>query len=683
MKLLRLGMLWAALLASTVMAQPRPMQLADLHQLQEVSEPRLSADGEWLAFVVASHNLQLDITQSRVWVMRYDGSGKRPLNEPATDRESQMAVQWAGSHELFYLSDRSGEGKQVWRQRFGEAAPQQVTHMVQGVGDYVVSPDGRRLALIAQDLAPSRTKGATEPPLVTERFQFVDGDSGVFLDARRQHLYVVDVAGGEPVLLTPGAHDESLPAWAPDGRSLAYVSKRGEDPDRHIDFNIFVVAAQAGATERQITTFAGGDLNPYWGSRPAWSPDGRRLAYLRGGDPQWLDYAPAQLAIVDLETLSVSEPARIDRYFYQPHWSADGKALLALREAAEVTHLVRIELATDALRELTSGQRFDKGFDISRDGRMVVLGNTATAPAEVFALEKELRPLSQVNDAWLADIKRPPLEEFVSAGVDGPEIHALLLKPPGYQAGQRVPLVVRLHGGPVDQFSHEFLFEWQWLAAQGFAVLGINPRGSSGRGLDFAKAIYADWGAKDVADVLAAVEHMVKLGIADPQRLLIGGHSYGSILTNYVIASDTRFKAATSSSGGSNSLALYGLDMYAREYEIELGTPWWNPEAYLRVSYPFLHADRITTPTLFLCGGDDFNVPCAGAQQMYQALRSLKVPTRFVRFPRQGHTLDVPSYLEFRLKSYLEWYQRFLPAPNVGGPKEIPVATGGTAQTAQ
>ena len=225
-----------------------------------------------------------------------------------------------------------------------------------------------------------------------------------------------------------------------------------------------------------------------------------------------------------------------------------------------------------------------------------------------------------------------------------------------------------LHGGPVSQFNHEFMADWQVLAARGYAVVAPNPRGSSGRGFEFAKAIFADWGNKDVADVLAAVDHVVALGVADPDRLAVGGHSYGGILTNYVIASTPRFKAATSSAGSSEFLGMYGHDMYIREYEFELGTPWKNQDLYLKLSYPFLHADRITTPTSFYCGQNDFNVPCHGAEQMYQALRSLGVPTQLVIYPGQNHTLTVPSYVRDRLARYLEWYDRYLqPGTAQGG----------------
>jgi dipeptidyl aminopeptidase/acylaminoacyl peptidase len=201
---------------------------------------------------------------------------------------------------------------------------------------------------------------------------------------------------------------------------------------------------------------------------------------------------------------------------------------------------------------------------------------------------------------------------------------------------------------------------WQIFASQGYAVVAANPRGSSGRGEAFAKAIWAEWGGKDAEDVLAAVDYAVKHGVADPDRLGVGGWSYGGILTNVVIAKDARFKAATSGASIGNALSGYGTDMYIREYELELGKPWKNLDVYLRNAYPLLHADRIRTPTLFLCGDRDFNVPLLNSEQMYQALRSLDIDTQLIIYPDQFHGLRRPSYLRDRMQRYVDWYAKYL-----------------------
>lgn len=634
---------------------------ADLARLVDVAEPALSPDGEYVAYSATTANLDADQRTSDLWRVRFDGSARVRLTH--TPEHSEWLPQWAPDGSgLAFLSDRGGEeaATQVWLLPANGGEARRLTDFPAGVEDFAWSPDGARLAIIARD--PERPAGTPKPknapPIVIDRYWFKEDGTG-YLGDRRQHLYVFEIASGKSELLTPGAHDEYLPAWSPDGKQIAYVTKRGGDPDRHLNWDIYLVEPRAGAVERPLTRFEGADLDPEWGSHPAWSPDSKRIAYLQGGADKDLYYAPYQLAVVDVATGTASVPAPIDRSFTKPRWSKDGRSVFALIEHSRVTHLSQVMLGTGRVTSLTGGPRFDVDFTVS-GGRIVVLGGDDHRPPELAAVERRrLRPLSDHN-AWLAEKRLAPVEDIRFRSADGTEIDGFLVKPVDYVAGRRYPTILRIHGGPVYQFSHEFMADWQSYAAAGYAVVATNPRGSSGRGFDFARAIYADWGNRDVQDVLAGVDHVVAMGVADPARLGVGGRSYGGILTNYVIASDARFKAATSGAGASNFMALYGHDMYTREYDIELGHPWANREVWDRLSYPFLHADRIATPTLFYCAEDDFNVPCAGSEQMYQALRTREVPTQLVIYPGENHGLTVPSYLRDRLERHVGWYDRWL-----------------------
>ena len=651
---------------------------SDMARLADLTEPDLSNDGQVLAYTVTTANLQEDKAQSDLWRVDYDGGNRRQLT--ATPDSNEWRPQWsADGKRLAFLSDRKGdkagkpgktgdadaekeeENTQVWLMSAQGTELRRLTGFADGVEDFVWSPDGTQLALIAMDpeFPPGTPKPKNPPPIVTDRYQFKE-DGADYLGARRKHLYLFDIASGKVEQLTSGAHDELLPAWSPDGKLIAYVTKRGIDPDRHLNFDLYAIEPRAGAKERQLTTFTGSDLDPYWETRPAWSPDSKRIAYLRSGEDKWIYYAPWQLAVVDLATGKETIPADIDRCFYKPRWSPDGKSLYALIEQSLVTRLSRIDLADGKVTDLTHGDRFDYDLDVSANGRLMVLGGDDHRPYEVSAVDADgLRALGKHNE-WLAEKRLADMEKIRFRNKEGTELEGVLVKPVGYEEGKRYPTLLRLHGGPVYQYSHEFMPDWQVYAAQGYAIVAVNPRGSSGRGFDFAKAIYADWGNKDVQDVLAGVDHVVQMGVADPERMGIGGWSYGSILTNAVIARDTRFKAAVSGAGASNMYAMFGHDQYIREYELELGTPWNDREQYDRASYPFLHADRIRTPTLFQCAEKDFNVPCLGAEQMYQALRSLNVPTQLVIYPGENHGLTVPSYLRDRLERNLAWYDEYL-----------------------
>jgi dipeptidyl aminopeptidase/acylaminoacyl peptidase len=666
-----MGLLGTALAIQGALGQDastRKLTLDDLYRIRDVGGPQISPDGGWVAYTVSVPDVARDRPDKDIWMTSWDGSRNLRLT---TSKSSEHTPLWSpNGRYLAFLSDRDDarEVDQVWLLDRAGGEAERITDLPGGVSEYAWSPDGRRLALIAGDPDPdsaavtSDTTQRTHHPIVIDRFQFKEDETG-YLDTRRDHLYLFDIAGRKAEILTQGVYNERTPAWSPDGRSVAFVSKRRDEFDRTDNWDLYVVEARSGASPRQLTTFEGPDMNPEWGSRPpAWSPDGKYLAYVQGGPLKLIYYAGQKLAVVPVS----GGPARVvtptlDRNVLSPSWSPDGGSILFLLEDDRVTSVARVPAAGGTVQALTKGRRFVSDFSTGPDGKIAVLASTPSTPAEVFAVEGgELRGLSRQNDRWLAGVRLALVEEISFKSRDGTPIAGFLVRPVGYQSGIRAPTVLRIHGGPVYQFSNEFDFDWQLLATEGFAVVAANPRGSSGRGEKFSTAIWADWGNKDGQDVLAAVDYAVARGIADPNRLGVGGWSYGGILTNQVIARDTRFKAAISGAGQSNALAGYGTDQYVREYEAELGTPWSNTAAWLRVSYPFFHAERIVTPTLFLCGDRDFNVPLLNSEQMYQALRSLGRETQLVIYPGEYHEIRKPSYRRDRLERYLDWYGRHL-----------------------
>jgi dipeptidyl aminopeptidase/acylaminoacyl peptidase len=668
------AVLLITLLGQTAWAQSpgkRKLTLDDVYRLREVSAPEISPDGGWVAYSVGVADTVKDRTTRDLWMTSWDG---RKTLRLTTSSSNEGTPRWSpDGHYLAFLSDRDDphEAQQVWLLNREGGEPERVTDLPGGVSQYSWAPDGKRLALIAGDPGPDSAATGSDSashrpsPIVIDRFQFKEDETG-YLGKQRDHLYVFDLATRKAELLTPGDYNEVAPSWSPDGRQIAFVSKRRAEFDRTDNWDLYVVEARSGAAPRQLTTFPGPDMDPDWGGRPpAWSPDGKSLAYVQGGPLKLIYYAGQKLATIP----SAGGPARIltptlDRNVLSPRWSADGSTVLFLLEDDRVTHLASVPAQGGAVRMLTKGRLQVSDYSPAPDGRIAVLMSTPTAPAEVYAVDNGgLRPLSRQNDSWIRGIELASTEEISFRSRDGTQINGFLVRPAGYQSGNRAPTILRIHGGPVYQFYNEFAFDWQLLAAEGFAVVAANPRGSSGRGEKFSTAIWADWGNKDSQDVLAAVDYAVAQGVADSSRLGVGGWSYGGILTNQVIARDRRFKAATSGAGQSNALAGYGTDQYVREYEAELGTPWANTEAWLRVSYPFFHADQIVTPTLFLCGDKDFNVPLLNSEQMYQALKSLGRDTELVIYPGEYHEIRRPSYERDRLQRYVDWYSRHLTPP--------------------
>jgi dipeptidyl aminopeptidase/acylaminoacyl peptidase len=655
--------------SSAPLSAQRPFAPADAARIQEVSAPALSPDGEWIAYEVKSSDVDKDTRQSDVWMTRWDGS--RTVRLTHTAEASETKPKWSPDGRwLAFLSTRgdTNQAAQLWLlDRLGGEA-ERLTSLHGGVSDFVWGPDGLRLALTVKDAEPADSVATADTtkkrpkPIVVDRFWFKQDYEG-YLGERREHLWLLDLGTRRVAQLTGGPYDDQLPAWSPDGQTIAFASKRGPDPDRSDDWNIYAVDPVPGAEPRRLTAYEGNDGDVTWESRPAWSPDSRRLAYLRAGPLKLIYYAAQKLAIVGAEgTGERLVLPRLDQWVSQPQWSLDGSSIYFLLEQDRAYHLARVPAAGGEIESVVTGKRVVSAFSVGRDGRIAVVASSPDAPPEVFAVDRGsgLRQLSRHNGDWLAEVALGTTEEITFRSRDGTTIHGLMVKPPGYLSGRRYPTILRIHGGPVAQFQHEFDEQIQTLAGQGYVVLAANPRGSSGRGEAFSTAIYADWGNKDAQDVLAAVDWALAQGIADPDRLGVGGWSYGGILTNYVIAQDRRFKAATSGAGISNILAGYGTDQYVREYEAELGQPWENTKAWLKLSFPFLKADRIVTPTLFLCGEKDFNVPLLNSEQMYQALRSLGRETMLVIYPGEYHEIDRPSFVRDRLERYVAWYGRFL-----------------------
>jgi dipeptidyl aminopeptidase/acylaminoacyl peptidase len=648
-------------------AAPRAFDVDDIARLRDVSDPHVSPDGAWVVYAVRSIDTKKDKHETHIWMTSFDGKTTVPLTARAGESESDPRFSPDGRYVSF-LSGRSDddENDQVWLLDRAGGEARKLTDFKGGVADYAWSPDGKRLALIVADTDKDAPSGddkekKTPKPIVVDRFAFMLDKDG-YQTTLRDHLFVFDVASGKADQLVSGDYYETMPSWSPDSSRIAFVSKRHAEFDRDDNWDIFVIDAHKGAAPRPLTTNPGADNPPddgLSGSPPVWSPDGKWIAYRLGGDPKLIEYATKHLAVIPSDGGAPRVlTAALDRNVDAPQWSADGKSLLFLVEDDRTSWLGSIAATGGAITRVAGARDAIDAFDTAQGHTALALSNPL-APTEIYAFDgKPTRQLSHQND-FLKDVRLATTAETSFKSKDGTEVHGFAMLPPG-GGTTRLPTILRIHGGPQSQFALDFNPEWQILAGHGYAVIAANPRGSTGRGEKYAAGIYAAWGSVDVQDELACADDAVARGVADPARLGIGGWSYGGMLTNYVIASDTRFKAATSGASIANILAGYGSDEYAHDYETELGLPWKATAVWERISYPFLHADRIVTPTLFLGGDKDMNVPLHNGEQMYQALRSMGVDTRLIIYPGQYHGLTVPSYLRDREQRYLDWYDAHL-----------------------
>lgn len=665
MKTIRLALALAVLVVSPVAAQEpkRPLRVDDIFNIREVRDPQRSPDGRWVAYTVTTAVKDTDKNNTDVWMVSWDGTEHIQITSTP---DGESSPRWSPDNKyLSFVSSRQGaKSGQVWllNRAGGEAV--KVTDIKGGVSDHVWSPDSQRLALIVNDPDPADKDAdekaddkKTPKPIVIDRYRF-KADRDGFLRGERSHLYLFDIEARKAEILTPGAFEESSPAWSPDGRQIAFVRLHGEaDVDKMPNSDIFVVEARAGAQPRRLTTSTADE-----GGRLAWSPDGRQIAYVLGDEVKYSAYDQAKLAVIpaaggDSRVLTTT----LDRPVSSGIWSTDGSALFVTITDDRAQHVGRVAARGGAVDRLIDGRRVITSLSSGPDGQFAVLASTATDLPEVFAFENgTLRKLSKQNDEWITAVALGTTEDVTSTSKDGTIVNSILVKPAGFDPSKKYPLLLRIHGGPNGQDQHAFNFEREIFAAHGYAVLAVNYRGSNGRGNAYQKAIFADWGNLEVVDLLGAMDAIQKQPWVDGSKLGIGGWSYGGILTNYTIAQDGRFKAAVSGAGSSNQLSMYGSDMYITQYEQEIGPPWKAQDVWIRISYPFFHADRITTPTLFLVGQNDFNVPLAGSEQMYQALRSLGVDTQLVIYPNQFHGITIPSYRIDRMQRYLDWYAKYL-----------------------
>jgi len=669
--LVSICLLYRAVPLSAQAPAKRPLAIDDVYRIQEVGGPQVSPDGKWIVYTVTGMDREADKLRSAIWMVNWEGTQDLRLTYGP---DSDSTPRWSpDGRYLAFLSARPAEGKaQVWLldRRGGEA--NQLTNVKGDISGYEWSPDGKRLVLVMQasEESPGGTgdaKAKTPKPIVIDRFLFKRDIEGYLTASCRTHLYLFDVAGRKLEALTGDKdYDESDPSWSPDGSKLAFVSNHDQEPDLSGTSDIFIVEARPGAKPQKLLT-----INSAGGQRLVWSRDGRTLAFSRGLELKYQGYNQDRLAVVPV---AGGEPrdltAGLDRSVSKAQFTADGASLAFIVEDDRRAYLSRVAVNGGNVERMTDGGAVLSDH-VSRGGRTVVAAATDSSATEIYALDNgNLRRLTGHNDALLGEVRLGAVEDISFRSKDGTEIHGLMVKPPSYEAGKAYPTLVWIHGGPCMQDDHALLFdtyplqlERQIFAAHGYAVLAINYRGSSGRGAEFAKSIFGDWGNREVVDLLAGVDDAVRKGIADPARLGIGGWSYGGISTDYTIASDARFKAAISGAGSALQLSMYGSDEYIRQYRIELGPPWRDRDLWLKVSYPFFHADRIRTPTLFMGGEKDFNVPIIGGEQMYQALKALGVPTQLVIYPGQYHILTRPSYIHDRLERFLAWYDKYLKSP--------------------
>ena len=654
-----------ALQAQAAGTEPGHLTIGHYFELDSVSDPQLSPEGDWIAYSVTTQNLDDDSWSSQVWAV--PASGGEPV--PMTGKEAYASYaprpRWSPDGKyLAFLSPREGDINQVWSlpRRGGEAV--KLTDTAQTVMAFEWSPDSKRLLLLLQD--PTAAEKArkeqgdeyeekTQPPWVIDRIQFKTDYVG-YLDRRRTHIYLLDIGSKELTQLTSGDYDDSEPAWSPDGKQIVFTSNRTEEPDLNYNTDIWVVSSDPGQAPRdpvRVTDTPGADASP------AWSPDGKYITHTSMTRPEVIDYAFAHLAVSPAkggETRILTE--ELDRQAFYPKFSPDGKHIWFVLEDSGELALVRIGPDGGEIERLVQGANVVSTFGFGRGGEIAAMVSRPHLPPEVFLYKDgKLAQRTFTHKELLDGLTLGEVEKVQFNSRDGTPIEGFIIKPPGFVEGKRYPTILNIHGGPQSQYDYGFQYEAQLYAANGYLVVQPNPRGSTGYGQEFCLGIWQDWGGHDYEDVMAAVDDAIERGWADPDRLGVVGWSYGGMLVDHVITKTDRFKAAVTGASEVLYVVNYGHDMYQRWWENELGLPW-EPEArarYERIS-PFNRLDRVVTPTLIMGGEEDWNVPIINSEQLYLALKRLGVDTQLVVYPGEYHNISTPSYVKDMYQRFLGWF---------------------------
>ena len=662
--------------ASTIAPEAAPptarrdrLGIADYLDLEDVQEPRLSPDGRQVIYTRRYVDKLSDRWESALWIMNADGSRNRFLVTGSNARWSPDGTRIAylargGGESAARAGQPENAGTQVFvRWMDGEGATSQITRVTEAPSDLEWAPDGKSLAfrmlVVTKDEwkipLPAAPKGAkwTEAPRVVQRVRYRADRQG-FVDDGYKHIFVVPADGGTPRQVTQGNWEDGEPSWAPDSKSILFSALRVEDAEYvWRESEVYRVDVATGAV-KALTTRKGPDRDPV----P--SPDGRLIAYtgFDESDDTWVD---SKLYVMNADGSGVRTlGGSLDRTPQGVRWAPDGSGLYFNVENQGSRNLYYASLKGD-VRPVTRGAQVLTVTDVAR-GLAVGTVSTPQRPNDVVLLtlkDARLRPLTAVNDDVLAGKQLATVEELWVPSVDGMRVQGWLVKPAGFDAGKKYPLMLEIHGGPHSMYNVGFSFARQEHAANGYVLLYTNPRGSTGYGSAFGNAIKNAYPGKDFDDLMAAVDTVVGRGFVDERRMFVFGCSGGGVLTSWIVGHTDRFAAASANCPVTNWLSFVGTTDGPSWYRNFAKMPWEDPSEHLKRS-PLMYVGNVKTPTMLMTGVNDLRTPMPQTEEFYQALKMRKVPTAMVRFNDEWHgTSSKPSNF-MRTQLYLRsWFDRW------------------------
>jgi dipeptidyl aminopeptidase/acylaminoacyl peptidase len=686
--LLVMGLLAQAQPAQSA-AAGRPFTFDDMMALKRIGEPAVSPDGKWVAFSAVEVDLERNTRTPHLWIVPLAGGSARQLTAKAGEERPRWSPQ---GDQLLFISPQNGVGvPQVWVQRFDSAVgglagePRQVTLISTGASGALWSPDGQTI-VFTSEVYPGCANDACNQQR-NEQHEHSNVKASIFTRlffrhwstytlGKKTHIFAVSVNGGQARDLTPGDHDappfslggQDMYAISPDGKELAFTSNIDEVPATSTNNDLFLVPL-AGGTPKKITT------NPASDSTPLYSPDGRWIAYRAQFEPGY-ESDRFRLMLYDRKSGQIRNLTEsLDRWVESFAWSPDSKTIYLTADDKGDLPIYRVAVDAGAsgrtraaaVKQLVGGT-FDELSVAPDGGALVATQASVEAPAEVVKVSlSSARPavtdLSRLNEALLSGIHMSSLEPFWFTGANNDRVEGFILKPPGFDPGKKYPVKFLIHGGPEGAWDNSWSYRWNpnLFAAGGYVAVMINFHGSTGYGQAFTRSIRGDWGGKPYVDLMRGLDYVIAHDpYVDGSRVCALGASYGGYMIDWILGHTDRFRCLVSHDGAFNLEAMYGSteELWFPEWEFE-GTPWTNRAMYERWS-PNRSAASFKTPTLVVHGQLDYRLDVSQGFELYTTLQRLKIPSKMLYFPDEGHWVLKPQNSQLWYKTVDDWVDSYL-----------------------
>ena len=648
--------------------------------IRQVTDPQITKDAKSVIYVLGWSDKMVDQRYSNLWIVSGDGKDNRPLTSGAF-RDTSPRLSPDGTR-VAYLSNRSGKN-QIHVRWLDSAQDAQITDLQQAPSSIEWSPDGRWIGYIARVPAkadwsirmPDKPNGArwADPPIVVTKLRWRQDGQGL-VQPGYSHVFAVPSTGGAPKQITSGDFNHGGQggfgggfAWSADGKSIYVSTNRATDWEYDLKGGDIYAYGLDDGSVKQLTKREGPDTNP----EP--SPGGKKIAYV-GHDWKFQSYTVNHLYVMDADGSNQKNltPA-LDRDVRNPQWSWDGTKIFFLVDERGSTQLYSCTLdsgevkpVTSGIQQLGAGGAAGGGFTIANNLMVATVRSTPENPGDVVVLPAYRQSpapvrLTSANDSLMSQFQLGAVEELTYDSFDGKSMQGWIIKPPNFDSSKKYPFILEIHGGPHAMYGVGFQHEMQIQAARGFVVLYTNPRGSTGYGEEFGNIIHTKYPGDDFTDLMKGVDKMIEKGYIDPKKLCVTGGSGGGLLTAWTIGHTDRFAAAVSQYPVTNWITQAGTadGGYTHSALWLKAFPWENPKQFLDRS-PIFFAKNFKTPTMVITGEADLRTPIAESEELYFALKAMKVPAVMIRVPEESHGIrQRNSHYIAKVEHILAWMEKY------------------------